>query len=183
MKSTCTLINKSSGRVVYNVKDPEISAHRVIYPSQSMPGVPVRELEKLVQSPGGMNLFYNYLMVDDEEVLNYLLHGAKPAPEYWLTEDKIPSWINTCSVDEFRDALDFAPEGTKDLIKKYSVSTPLRDYDKRQAMLEQLGFDVSAAIELSKPEKEEKPAAAVIVPTGGRRSATTSIVKTVKKEE
>ena len=34
-----------------------------------------------------------------------------------LKEAQIPTWINSCSLDEFKDALDFAPEGIKELIK------------------------------------------------------------------
>jgi hypothetical protein len=89
-------------------------------------------------------------------VLRYLINGEE-APEYWLTESNIPSWMETCSLDEFKDALDFAPEGTKDLIKQYAVSLPLNDYSKRQAIKEQLGFDVSTAIENSGEEVPSTP--------------------------
>ena len=54
--------------------------------------------------------------------------------------------MESCSIDEFKDALDFAPNGTKDLIKQYAVSKPLNDYDKREAIKAQLGLDVSKAI-------------------------------------
>lgn len=102
--------------------------------------------------PGGLELLYNYLMVEDKEIINYLING-EVAPEYWLTEDKIPSWLVTSSLDEFKDALDFAPEGTKDLIKKYAVLTELNDFSKREAIKEQLGFDVTRAIENSKDDE------------------------------
>lgn len=177
MNSTCNLYNKSGGRVVYNIKDPDCTVRREIYPGQVIKNMKVSELEKLIQQPGGFTLFYNYLMIDDEEILKYLLNGEEPAIEYWLTEDKIPTWINTCSVDEFKDALDNAPDGTKDLLKKYAVSVPLKDYEKRQAMIDQLGFDVTAAIELTKDESTPVAKAAVTTPSTTRRASTTSIVK------
>lgn len=185
MKTTCTLINKSSGRVGYAINDPDCTVRRILFPGQLMKNIKVSELEKLIQQPGGLNLFYNYLQIDDEEILNHLLGREQVAPEYWLTEDKIPTWINSCSLSEFQDALDFAPEGTKDLLKKYAVSTPLKDYDKRQAMLEQLGFDVSAAIKLAtqnEEKSEESPKATVAAPIG-RRATTTTIVKSTTSKD
>lgn len=155
MKDTCTVINKSAGRVVYNI--PQYG--RVTYaPHEKRRNVKVEELEKLMQQPGGKRLFYNYLYVDDKEIVRYLING-KEAPEYWLTEEKIPEWMNTCSLPEFQDALDFAPDGTKDLIKKVAVETKLNDYSKRQAIKEQLGYDVTLAIENSGEETENHAAA------------------------
>lgn len=184
MNTTCNLINKSSGRVVYNIKDPDCTVRREIFPGQILKNIKVTELEKLIQQPGGLTLFYNYLMVDDEEILLYLLNDEEPVIEYWLTEDKIPTWINSCSTDEFRDALVYAPEGTKDLLKKYAVSVPLKDYDKRQAMLDILNFDVTSAINLSESEKNETQKRVVTTSTAtGRKAATTTIVKPTKKEE
>lgn len=93
--------------------------------------------------------------------------------------------MDSCSIDEFKDALDFAPDGTKDLIKKYAVSKPLNDYDKREAIKAQLGFDVSKAIENMKPDEDEKKAEKVISTSvvTGRRSSTTTIKKPVEAKE
>ena len=156
MKDKCKVINKSAGRVVYTLKEDNI--RREFYPHQSKE-ISVSELEKLVQKPGGLPLLYNYLLIDDPEVINYLING-EVAPEYWITEEKLPDWMKNCSLDEFKDALDFAPEGTKDLIKKYAVSLPLNDYSKRQAVKDQLGFDVTVAIENNVDEEkvQAKPA-------------------------
>lgn len=165
MKDKCTVINKSSGSVGYNI--PELGVRRVFYAKEKKPNIAVSELEKLVQIPGGQELLYNYLMVDDKEIINYLVNG-EVAPEYWLTEDKISTWLITSSLDEFKDALDFAPEGTKDLIKKYAVESELNDFSKRQAIKEQLGFDVTRAIENSKddePKEEPKKVARRVAPS------------------
>ena len=93
--------------------------------------------------------------------------------------------MESCSIDEFKDALDFAPNGTKDLIKQYAVSKPLNDYDKREAIKAQLGFDVSKAIENMKPDENEKKSEKVIsTPAAtGRRSSTTTIKKPVEAKE
>lgn len=165
MKNSCTVYNKSAGRVVYRL--PELGVRRMFYPGEHKE-FEVSELEKLVQTPGGRKLIYNYLLVDDREIVEYLING-RVEPEYWMKEEEIDSWMNTCSLDEFKDALDFAPEGTKDLIKSHAISLPLNDMSKRDALEKQLGFNVTKALELTaddkKNPKEEKPV---------RRVSTTS---------
>ena len=54
--------------------------------------------------------------------------------------------MDTCSLDEFKDALDFAPLGVIDLIQDLSVKLPISDIHKRQALKEKTGFDVDRAI-------------------------------------
>ncbi len=144
MKSTCTVTNKSTGRVVYKV--PDLNVRREFRPRETKKDIPVRELESLSAQAGGRVILYNYLMVHERDVIEYLING-EIAPEYWLTEDKIPEWMNSSTLDEFKDALDFAPQGTKDLIKKYAVELPLNDFTKRKAIKDILDFDVTAAIE------------------------------------
>lgn len=150
MDKMCKVTNRSAGRVIYNI--PEDHIRREFYNKETKE-IALSELEKLAQQPGGRKLIYNYLSIQDADTIGHLVNRPIE-PEYWLTEDQIPEWMNTCSLDEFKDALDFAPEGIKDLIKKYAVSLPLNDFAKRQAMFEQLGFNVTKAIENSGEEGE-----------------------------
>lgn len=87
----------------------------------------------------------------------------------------IPTWINTSSIGEFTDALNFAPDGVKELIKQYAVSVPLNDIRKCDLIKEKLDFDVQTAIANDKADKEgEEPEDAprrIVVPTGERKSA------------
>lgn len=185
MKETCTVANKSTGRTGYTLK--ELNVRREFMPGEIKKNISVAELEALSQRPGGKNILLNYLQVQDLEVINYLLNGTPPV-EYWLSEDKISEWMNSSSLAEFQDALDFAPEGTKDLIKKFAVSMPLADTNKLKAIKDQLGYDVLKAIELKNAYNEpEKSAAAPserraqpIVATG-RRAASTIIVPEAKE--
>ena len=172
MKDRINVKNRSSGRVVYNIKEDGL--RREFYPKEEKKNIPIAELQKLVQMPGGRELFYNYLQVDDPEVAKYLIN-AEIAPEYWITDEEMLQWIQTCSLPAFQDALDFAPDGVKDLIKKYAVSLKLNDYDKRQAIKEQLGFDVTAAIENS---GEESGTATTSTTTTQRRTKPENSVPT-----
>ena len=110
-----------------------------------------------------------------------------------MTEGQIVDLLQTGSYNAFLDCLDFAPNGIIDLIKKYAVSLPLNDYEKRKALKAKTGFDVDKAIAtaeqiradelaLAKGEPvptEDKPAATVeAAPAGRRTSVNYKIVET-----
>lgn len=183
----CTVANRSSGMVIYRI--PEDHIRRVFYPGE-VKEIAFKELKALVNQPGGRELMYGYLLIKDAEAVKELLNiDLKTEVEYNMTEDEVKKWINTCSLDAFKDALDFAPDGIKDLMKKYAVEIPLNDVSKREAMKEQIGFDVDKAIEIKKeaeaPEKpeEKKP----VEPQTTRRVAeaapTQRRVKTINAKE
>ena len=79
--------------------------------------------------------------------------------------------MNTCSLDEFKDALQFAPQGVLDLIKKYAVSQPFNDMAKRIAIKDALQFDVTLAITNNEKSGEDEAANA---PSARRISASVS---------
>lgn len=189
-ENTCAVTNRSSGMVIYNV--PEMHVRRVFYTGETKE-VDIAELEALVNQPGGRELIYGYLLIKDPAIAKRLMNiDLRNEVEYNMSEAEVKAWLNTCSLDEFKDALDFAPAGVKDLIKKFAVEVPLNDVAKREAMKEQIGFDVSAAIEIKKeaetPEKgEAKPEAPTTRRAGGnsqvRRVQTISSKETTAKEE
>lgn len=182
MQKECSVTNKSAGTVIYNI--PELKVRREFAPHETK-HLNVAELDALAMMAGGKELIYNYLFVNDEEVIRHLING-EVVPEYYLTEEQIPSWMDTCSLDEFKDALDFAPAGTKDLIKKYAVEKPLNDFSKREAIKTQLGFDVTRVLENIQPDPEEKkPVANKVVGStvNGRRTAATTIKKPAEDKE
>lgn len=175
MEKICKVTNKSPGLLIYRIKEDNI--RREFSPHETKK-INVEELNKLSQQPGGPYLLYNYLYIEDSEAASEIINRQLP-PEYYLTEDKIPTWMESCSLEEFQDALDFAPEGTKDLIKKYAVSMPLNDYAKRQAILSQLGFDVTLTLtNMAEDKQEEKPKE---VRADGRRAEPVTTMKVVEE--
>lgn len=176
--------NRSGGTVVYAV--PEMGIRRQFQPRE-VKNIKFGELESLSYQQGGKALLYHFLMIEDEDALRELING-EAEPEYWLTENQIPGWLNTCSLAQFVDALNFAPEGVKDLIKKYSVSVPLNDVTKRQKVLEILEFNVDAAVKNEKADKEGETKEAPVrisAPTPGKANRqsqpTYKIVKSDKE--
>lgn len=160
--------NKSAGKVVYSV--PELGVRREFSVNETKT-LPLNELQALSMRPGGRELLYNYLYVHDVKAIENIMND-EIAPEYFLTKEQIPSWMTSCSLDEFKDALDFAPEGTKDLIKHFATTMPLTDMNKCEAIKEQLGYDVSKALEHDKESKEKDAPATTKTPS---RRTTSSI--------
>jgi len=68
-----------------------------------------------------------------------------------------------------------------DLIKKYSVSLPLNDVEKRQALKQKTGFDVSRALEHIREEQTESEVNTDTSSSSGRRTITN--YKVVAKKE
>ena len=148
----CIVTNRSRGPVSYRV--PEMHVVRLFQPNETKRNIPYEELEAVSMQPGGTKLLHDYLFVQDAKVVNELLNMSveQEQPEYLISEEELIKWIPACSLDEFKDALDYAPEGIKDLIKKYAVELPINDVLKRTAIKDQLGFDVNEAIRIKEED-------------------------------
>ena len=161
--------NRSAGVATYKI--PELGIRRSFAPGE-VKKISAEELEKLTYRPGGMALLANFLQIQDREAIEKI--GLKTQPEYHMSEQDIVNLMTVGSLDEFLDCLEFAPPGVIDLIKKLSVSLPLTDIQKRQALKAQTGFDCDAALKHLMEEKEDDSENTILKSTGERR---------VKKEE
>lgn len=143
--------NRSAGMVVYKI--PEDGIRREFQPGEEKQ-IRHDELEKLSYQPGGPRLMRDYLLIYNEEAIEDL--GINPEQEYYMTESDVIDLIKNGSLDAWLDALDFAPPGTMDLIKKFSVSVPLNDIQKRRALKNKTGFDIDKAILNEELDKENE---------------------------
>lgn len=142
--------NRSASLAVYSI--PEINVRREFAPGETK-NITYGELEKLSYQPGGRTIMQNFLQIIDPEATGDL--GINREPEYDLSEQQIVDLMTKGSLDAFLDCLDFAPVGVIDLIKKFSVSLPLNDINKRDALKKKTGFDVTVALANMQKEKED----------------------------
>ena len=173
--------NRSASIVVYKI--PELGIRRSWNPGE-VKRISFGELEQITYQAGGRELLANFLQIVEEEITEDL--GINRQPEYDMSEQQIVELILNGSYDAFLDALDFAPIGVIDLIKKFSVSLPITDMQKRQALKDKTGFDVDKAIENDKADKavetskaESAISTATASASSGRR--TTTSYKVVNK--
>ena len=182
-KKMVKVTNRSGGIVVYNV--PELNIRRQFSPRE-MKVVTYDELVQLSYQEGGRALIYHYLLLEDADVLHEVTN-CQEEPEYWLTAEMIPGWLNTCSLEQFVDALNFAPQGVKELIKDYSVSLPLNDVQKRRKVFEILDFDVDSAVKAKEAEAEgeeaNKEVVRIAAPVPGNAKRTTQPTYKVIKND
>ena len=136
--------NRSASIVVYKI--PEENIRREFAPGESKK-ISYAELEKLTYQPGGRELMANFLQIDSDEAINSL--NIYATPEYWMSEKNIIDLIKTGPLDQWLDALDYAPVGAMDF-----VSLPLTDTRKIEALQKKTGFNVTAAIQHDKESKE-----------------------------
>ena len=148
--------NRSASLAVYSI--PEINIRREFAPGETK-NITYGELEKLSYQPGGRAIMQNFLQIIDPEATGDL--GINREPEYDLSEQQIVDLMTKGSLDAFLDCLDFAPVGVIDLIKKFSVSLPLNDINKRDALKKKTGFDVTVALANMQKEKEDMETPAV----------------------
>ena len=134
--------NRGIGEVGYTL--PDTGIRRTWAPGEVKKNMAVAELEQATYIPGGLKLMQKYLVINDQEVCEYL--GLETEPEYFYGEEEIRTLLSYGTLDQLLDCLDFAPAGVIDLIKKIAVETKLNDVRKREVIKEKIGFDVSATI-------------------------------------
>lgn len=160
------VINKFNGTVGYDV--PEMGVHRNFYPKESKE-ISFEELERLSFIPGGDVILRNYLEIVDEDVV-MALFNEKSEPEYHYSENDVKQLLTIGTLDQFLDCLDFAPDVIKDMIKDLAVELPLNDMNKRQAIKDKLGFDVTKAIEIKNTKYDGETEETIETRTSGRRA-------------
>lgn len=158
-----------NGTVGYTI--PDMNNLTRIFEDGEEKIVTFEEIRKLSYLHGGSKILKNYLTIEDKEILDEI--NFNPEPEYFYTREDIIKLMQTGSLDEFLDCLDFAPDGVKETIKTLAVELPLNDVAKRDAIQEKLGFNVTNAIENKKLTEENVPDLSVKL-VGQRRAAARS---------
>lgn len=141
--------NRSAGVVGYTI--PEMSIRRRYEPGETKE-VQKEEIDKLIYQPGGDFLLRNYLQISVEDVETL---GLEVEREYHLDKNGVIDLMNNGSLDEFLDALDFAPEGIIEMFKDLAVSLPLGDANKIEALKKKTGFDAAVALKNQKATEEK----------------------------
>ena len=174
--------NRDNGSIGYSI--PDLGNLQRRFESGETKEVSMEELRKLSYTIGGSVILKEYLLIHNKEAVEELLGTVEP--EYYYEEEDVKNLLEKGTLDELKDCLDFAPEGTIELVKKVAVETELNDIRKRAAIQEATGFNINSAIEINKETSEEKPEEtkvrrasapkqeAASAPTGRRTAAPTA---------
>lgn len=154
--------NRASAIVCYRV--PESKTIRRFVPRE-VKEIEMGELRQAIQIPGTRRLIESALIIHNKEAVEELLPNAEP--EYFYDKNDVDFLLEKGTLDQLKDALDFAPDGVIDLIKEQAVKNELNDMRKREAILEATNFNVTKAIEINRQSQEEK----LVTETKVRRTA------------
>ena len=149
------LTNRDVGPIGYTIEDLRISR---TFEANETKNVTAEEIRKLSYLPAGTYALRNNFIIWNEELVEEILHEVEP--EYYYTEKEVKELVLEKSLDEFLDALDFAPASVIDMIKRISLQYEVNDVRKREALKKKTGFDVTKAIEfereVNKDDEEDK---------------------------
>ena len=164
-KDIVEISNKINGVVAYTIPERNnLVRHFNPYEHKK---VEMEELRALSYNNGGRRLMESYLTIHNKEALEELLGEVEP--EYFYTTEDIHKLLESGTIAQFEDFLNFAPEGTVEQMKDIAISTRLNDNRKREMIKKKLGFDISNAIRLleadaekvAEPEKKTRKAAPI----------------------
>ena len=145
------ITNRNKGYVTYKI--PELNNLRRTFLPGETKEISMDELRKLYWTSGGAALIEDCLIVQNQDAIQELFPQAEP--EYFYGEAEVKHLLQFGSLDELKDAIDFAPQGVVDLIKHIAVEIKVNDVAKREAIRDMTGFDVTKAIEINAITEEE----------------------------
>ena len=169
-KAIYSVKNRSASTVIYSI--PEMNNLRREFRPGEIKSVTGSELIQLSYRPGGRRIIENYLLINNEEVLDGL--NMEVEPEYKLDEAGVVKLLKDGSEDQLIDCLNFAPEGVKDLVKAVALAMPLNDLNKCKIIKDMLGYDVLFVRSTNEQIAKESGADAAPAPAKKRRVASTS---------
>ena len=152
--------NLTGSKVSYFI--PETNNVRHFEGQQLRKDITAGELRMLYATKGGRTLLEDYLGIKNKELAREFNISADVFDhEYSWTQKEVDNVLLTGSLDALKDALEFGPEGIKQLIVDRAVSLKIPDNNKLAAIQEFTGRDVSNMIkldtELDNSKEEDSP--------------------------
>lgn len=189
MEDKVMVQNLTANKVVYHDDNGGIGRRYVFNPGQIIP-MEREVIERMQYDEGGSVMLREYLSVKDDE-MREIIGVPEDEVEYDFTEQDVINLLNNKDVDGIADALDFGPQGIKDLIVDKAVSLPITDRDIMAVISEATGKDIEAMIknieiinsdkdsEDNTPKQRRKSQSAAEEPKQRRKSTTTTSGKEI----
>ena len=137
-----SVTNRNAGWTGYTL--PDTNTNRQFAPKETKK-IPLEELQQLQYAPGGEYMLKNCFIINDMDALT-ALNMENVEPEYFYTETEVRTLLETGTLDQLEDCLNFAPDGVIDLIKTIAVEIELPDTRKRKLISEKTGLNIDNAI-------------------------------------
>jgi len=139
--------NMVNHRVVYVIPEEH---RRVVFEPFQERKIAAGELRRLNYTIGGEVLLHDYLCVKSVD-MRAELNIPKDQIEYdWTLEDikRVLTDLNS-PIEALQDALDFAPEGIREMIVDYAVTLKIPDSNRRRVISKMTGVNIDKMIEMA----------------------------------
>ena len=137
-----SVTNRNAGWTGYVIPDTGVTRN---FSPRETKKIPLEELQQLQYVPGGEYILKHCFVINDTDALT-ALNMENMEPEYFYTETEVRTLLETGTLDQLEDCLNFAPDGVIDLIKTIAVETELPDTRKRKLISEKTGLNIDNAI-------------------------------------
>lgn len=142
----------------------DLTGVRRVLPPHASFKVKAGELRELSYQLGGIDILQNYIRVCNRSLALEFGIDVDDQIEYNWTEADVDKCLLNDDINVLLDALDFAPDGIKQLIVDRAIKLEIPDVNKRQAIKDAMGTDITSAIEnrhaydIDEETEEKKPA-------------------------
>lgn len=114
------------------------------------------EVREVSNMPGTITLFQNYLRIDNKDLATELgVSDDSFEHEYSWGKDEIVGALTTEPIEVLLDALDYAPDAIKESLVDIAVELEIPDVNRRKAIKDATGKDVTKMIEIKNAYKDE----------------------------
>lgn len=165
MSEQVVVQNLTNDEAVYIDNDGGIARRIVFHPQQSI-SLPRDLIERMEYDRGGSYMLKEILSVKDESIRENIGVPADQIEYDWTVSD-VDKCLNEGTLDELRDALDFAPQAIRDLIVVRAVALPINNRDKAAVISDMTGKNLENMIANKKALEENS--GTVEAPKSGRR--------------
>lgn len=165
--------NLTSHYVIYRDEDAHI---RIQFQPHQVREIEAGSLRKYFYSHGGQVILQNYLSVQNDE-LRREFEIEEDQVEYNWDANKIKSVLLEEPIEVLEDALEFGPEGVKEELANQAVKLAIPDNNKREAISNALGINITKKIELSNATKSDADKPAETTPKRRRRVQQSAVEK------
>lgn len=118
----------------------------------------------IISTPGGRYILENNLTYDNDAV--YEMLGIQPEPEDKMSAEQIKALLKGGTLEQLEDALNFANEGTIELIESLAITEQVSDMNKLELISRKTGADMLKKVELYKKDFLTKEEEKSVAPTG-----------------
>lgn len=139
--------NMVDHKVVYVI--PELNRRVVFEPFQEKK-IPASELRALNYSTGGEVLLHNYLCILSDDMRAEFNIPADQVEYNWTLDDihRVLENLDT-PIEALEDALDFGPDGIRELIVDSAVKWKIPDSNRRKVISSMTGVNIDKMIEFA----------------------------------